>query len=172
MHTAEGAIRFIDFMPPRGTNPDIVRIVEGLDGKVKIRMELIIRFDYGSIIPWVRRRHGGLEAVAGPDALILHTPISTHGEDLMTVADFCVEKGDRVPFVLTWFPSHENPPKEVQAEIALEQTESYWRRWSQRCSYGEAPWRDAVMRSLITLKGLTYAPTGGIVAAPTTSLPE
>ncbi len=171
LHTSGGAVRFIDFMPPRGTNPDIVRIVEGLEGQVKIRMELIIRFDYGSVIPWVRRCHGGLEAIAGPDALILHTPISTHGEDLKTVAEFRVEKGDRVPFVLTWFASHEDPPREVHAEHALQQTETFWHRWSKRCSH-RGPYREAVTRSLITLKGLTYAPTGGIVAAATTSLPE
>jgi GH15 family glucan-1,4-alpha-glucosidase len=171
VYTGEGAIRFIDFMPPRGTNPDIVRIIEGIEGRVKIAMELIIRFDYGSTVPWVRRRHGGLEAVAGPNALILHTPIQTHGEDLKTVAKFSVAKGDRVPFVLTWYQSHELPPKEVDAEKALKQTESYWRQWAQQYKRS-GPWQDAVMRSLITLKGLTYAPTGGIVAAATTSLPE
>ncbi|MEO8439452.1 MAG: glycoside hydrolase family 15 protein [Spartobacteria bacterium] len=171
VYTAEGAIRFIDFMPPRGTNPDIVRIVEGLQGRVKIRMELVIRFDYGSVVPWVRRCHGGLEAIAGPDALILHTPVETHGEDLKTVAEFSVAQGDRIPFVLTWYPSHEPPPQEVDAEHALKQTERYWNNWSKRYT-GRGPWRDAVMRSLLTLKGLTYAPTGGIVAALTTSLPE
>ena len=171
LHTSEGAVRFIDFMPPRGTNPDLVRIVEGLSGRVKIQMELIIRFDYGSIVPWVRRRHGGLEAVAGPDALILHTPIETHGEDLKTVAEFTVAKGDRVPFVLTWFRSYEPPPREVDPEHALRETENFWNDWSRRCTH-RGPWRDAVVRSLITLKGLTYAPTGGIVAALTTSLPE
>ena len=169
--TSEGTLRFIDFMPPRGTNPDVLRIVEGLGGKVKLRMELVIRFDYGSTIPWVRKRHGGLEAIAGPNALILHTPIPTHGEDLKTVAEFSVAKGERVPFVLTWYASHEPPPKEVNAENALRDTESYWHEWSQRYERS-GPWQDAVMRSLITLKGLTYAPTGAIVAAPTTSLPE
>ncbi len=169
--TGEGTLRFIDFMPPRGTNPDVVRIVEGLAGRVKLRMELVIRFDYGSTVPWVRGRYDGLEAVAGPNALILHTPIPTHGEDLKTVAEFSVAKGERVPFVLTWYASHELPPKEVNAEDALRDTESYWHEWSQRYERS-GPWHDAVMRSLITLKGLTYAPTGGIVAAPTTSLPE
>ncbi len=171
VETAEGRVRFIDFMPLRGTNPDLVRIVEGVEGKVSIRMELIIRFDYGSVVPWVRRRYGGLEAIAGPDALILHTPIETHGEDLKTLAEFKVAKGDRVPFVLTWYASHEQPPKEVAPEKALRATESYWRQWSKKCDRS-GPWQDAVMRSLITLKGLTYAPTGGIVAAATTSLPE
>jgi GH15 family glucan-1,4-alpha-glucosidase len=171
LETEEGAVRLIDFMPPRGENPDVVRIIEGLQGKVALRMELIIRFDYGSIVPWVRKRHGGLEAIAGPDALILHSPIETHGEDLKTVAEFTVEKGERVPFVLTWFASHEPPPKEVDPESALCETASYWSKWSQRCDRS-GPWQDAVLRSLITLKGLTYAPTGGIVAAATTSLPE
>ena len=171
LHTSGGAVRYIDFMPPRGTNPDMVRIIEGLAGQVTIRMELIIRFDYGSVVPWVRRRYGGLEAIAGPDGLILHTPIETRGEDLKTVAEFTVGKGDRVPFVLTWYPSHEPPPREVHPENALRDTENFWSDWSKNFNH-QGPWRDAVMRSLITLKGLTYAPTGGIVAALTTSLPE
>ena len=171
MQTAEGAIRFIDFMPPRGSNPDIVRIVEGLEGQVTISMELTIRFDYGALVPWVRRRHGGLEAVAGPNALILHTEVETCGKGLKTVAEFTVARGDRVPFVLTWFPSHESAPPEIDPERALQDTENFWNDWSSHCTY-EGPWRDEVMRSLLTLKGLTYAPTGGIVAAATTSLPE
>jgi len=171
IETADGVVRLIDFMPPRGKNPDIVRIIEGLRGNVRIKMELIIRFDYGHIIPWVRKKHGGLEAIAGPDALILRTPIETRGEDLTTVAEFSVAQGDRVPFVLTWFASHDEPPRAIHPEHALQQTEDYWTSWSKRCRE-QGPWRDAVMRSLITLKGLTYAPTGGIVAAATTSLPE
>lgn len=171
IETAEGAVRLIDFMPPRGENPDIVRIVEGLRGNVRMKMDLIIRFDYGHIIPWVRKAHGGLEAIAGPDALILRTPIETRGEDLTTAAEFDVAKGDRVPFVLTWFASHEEPPRAIHPEHALKQTEEYWASWSKGCRV-QGPWREAVVRSLITLKGLTYAPTGGIVAAATTSLPE
>jgi GH15 family glucan-1,4-alpha-glucosidase len=171
IETADGAVRLIDFMPPRGKNPDIVRIIEGLRGNVRMQMDLIIRFDYGHIIPWVRKKHGGLEAIAGPDALILRTPIETRGEDLTTVAEFNVAQGDRVPFVLTWFASHDEPPRAIHPEHALQQTEEYWTSWSKRCRE-QGPWRDAVMRSLITLKGLTYAPTGGIVAATTTSLPE
>ena len=171
IETKSGAVRLIDFMPPRGENPDIIRIVEGLRGKVSMHMELIIRFDYGHIVPWVRRRNDALEAIAGPDGLILRTPIETCGKDLTTVAEFTVAKGDRVPFVLTWFASHEEPPRKVNAEHALRDTEKYWGDWSREFqSKGE--WRDAVMRSLITLKGLTYAPTGGLVAALTTSLPE
>jgi GH15 family glucan-1,4-alpha-glucosidase len=171
IETADGAVRLIDFMPPRGENPDIVRIVEGLRGSVRMKMELIIRFDYGHIIPWVRKRDGGLEAIAGPDALILRTPVETRGEDLTTVADFTVAEGDSYPFVLTWFPSHEKAPRAIHPEHALQQTEKYWTSWAKRCRH-EGPWREAVVRSLITLKGLTYAPTGGIVAAATTSLPE
>jgi len=171
IETAEGAVRLIDFMPPRGENPDIVRIVEGLGGSVRMKMELIIRFDYGHVIPWVRNRDDGLEAIAGPDALILRTPVETRGEDLTTVADFAVAEGDRVPFVLTWFPSHEKAPRAIHPEHALRQTEEYWTRWAKRC-HAQEPWSEAVVRSLVTLKGLTYAPTGGIVAAATTSLPE
>ena len=172
IETKGGVVRLIDFMPPRGRAPDIIRIVEGISGSVPLLMELVIRFDYGHVVPWVRKRHGGLEAIAGPDAIILRTPVPTHGEDLKTVAEFTVEKGDRVPFVLTWFRSHEDPPRAVHAEHALEETENYWNEWSSSCCHEEGPWRDAVLRSLITLKGLTYAPTGGIVAAATTSLPE
>ncbi len=171
IETKSGALRLIDFMPPRGENPDIIRIVEGLRGKVSMHMELIIRFDYGQIVPWVRKCHGGLEAIAGPDGLILRTPIETYGKDLTTVAEFTVAKGDRVPFVLTWFVSHAQPPRKVNAEHALRDTEKYWGDWSSQFQ-SKSKWRDAVMRSLITLKGLTYAPTGGLVAALTTSLPE
>ncbi|MFL6529525.1 MAG: glycoside hydrolase family 15 protein, partial [Chthoniobacterales bacterium] len=169
--THSGLVRLIDFMPPRGTNPDIVRIVEGVRGRVRMQMEMTIRFDYGQVVPWVRKAHGGLEAIGGPDALILHTAVKTRGKDLTTVAEFTVSKGERVPFVLTWFESHEAPPREIHPEHALRETESYWRDWTKRCDEtGE--WHEPMMRSLITLKGLTYAPTGGIVAALTTSLPE
>ena len=171
IETEEGVVRLIDFMPPRGNNPDIIRIVEGIRGKVSMEMELIIRFDYGHIVPWVRRQHGGVEAVAGPDGLILRTPIKTKGKDLTTVADFNVGKGERIPFVLTWFASHSDPPKKVNAEHALRDTEDFWTEWAGRC-HRKTSWDDAVVRSLVVLKGLTYAPTGGIVAAATTSLPE
>jgi GH15 family glucan-1,4-alpha-glucosidase len=173
IETKSGAVRLIDFMPPRGENPDIIRIIEGLSGEVPMRMELIIRFDYGQIVPWVRtrKRYEGLEAIAGPDALILRTPIQTCGKDLTTVAEFTVAKGDRLPFVLSWFASHTEPPRKINPEHALRDTEKYWSDWARQFqSKGE--WRDAVVRSLITLKGLTYAPTGGLVAALTTSLPE
>src|SRR5213592_4605212 len=115
IETKSGAVRLIDFMPPRGENPDIIRIVEGLRGEVAMQMELIIRFDYGQIVPWVRqrKRSDGLEAVAGPDALILRAPVETQGKDLTTVAEFTVAKGDRIPFVLTWFASHTDPPRKI-----------------------------------------------------------
>jgi len=169
--TAEGAVRVIDFMPPRERAPDIVRIVEGLRGRVPMRMELVLRFDYGSIVPWVRRVDDTLTAVGGPDGLCLRTPVETRGQDLTTVAEFTVAEGDRVPFVLTWYPSHEPPPPEIDPEQALQDTYAWWKAWSDRCTY-EGGWNEAVVRSLIVLKALTYGPSGGIVAAPTTSLPE
>ena len=173
IETQSGAVRLIDFMPPRGENPDIIRIIEGLHGTVSMRMELIIRFDYGYIVPWVRtrKRYGGLEAIAGPDALILRTPVETHGKDLTTAAEFIVAKGDRIPFVLTWFASHREPPRKIDPEHALRDTEMFWIDWAKRF-HTKGEWREAIVRSLITLKGLTYAPTGGLVAALTTSLPE
>jgi GH15 family glucan-1,4-alpha-glucosidase len=170
--TADGAVRVIDFMPPRETKPDIVRMVEGLRGEVRMTMELIIRFDYGLEIPWVRRDDHLLRAIAGPNALVLRTPVETVGRGLTTVADFTVGPGQRVPFVLTWFPSHEHPPRAVDPQQALDDTVGYWAAWAHGTSGVHGPWRDAINRSLITLKALTYAPTGGIVAAPTTSLPE
>ncbi|HEY0368866.1 MAG TPA: glycoside hydrolase family 15 protein [Chthoniobacterales bacterium] len=170
--TGSGVVRLIDFMPPRGEAPDIIRIVEGVSGRVRVAMELIIRFDYGSIVPWVRKHHrDALIAVAGPDSLILRTPIETRGVGLTTTAEFTVRAGERVPFVLTWYPSSDPIPHEVDPEQALRETERFWQDWTRRCEY-RGKWREAVVRSLITLKGLTFAPTGGIVAAPTTSLPE
>jgi len=169
--TADGTIRLIDFMPPRGEAPDVVRIVAGVAGRVSVRMELRLRFDYGQVVPWVRQDGDALVAVAGPDSCWLRTPMETHGEDMTTVAEFTVRPGDRVPFVLTWRESHLPAPPTVDAEDALQQTQQYWADWLSRCTY-DGRWREAVVRSLITLKALTYAPTGGIVAAPTTSLPE
>lgn len=171
IETETGGVRLTDFMPPRGENPDLIRIVEGVWGEVALQMELIIRFDYGHVVPWVRKKHGGLEAIAGPDGLILRTPIETHGKELTTVAEFTVKKGDRVPFVLTWFESHKEPPKAVTADHALRDTEEFWSRWSKTC-HGKTRWEEAIVRSLVVLKGLTYGPTGGLVAALTTSLPE
>ena len=169
--TAEGAVRVIDFMPPRGRAPDIVRIAEGVRGRVPMRSELVVRFDYGRTVPWVWRAGADRLAVAGPDALCLRTPVDVHGEDLTTVAEFVIEPGQRVPFVLTWFPSHEPIPDPVDTEAALVETEAFWRDWAGSCCY-EGDYREAVLRSLLVLKALTYQPTGGIVAAPTTSLPE
>ncbi|MEY2545133.1 MAG: hypothetical protein QOG48_250, partial [Verrucomicrobiota bacterium] len=171
IETASGAVLLNEYIPQRGKNQDVIRIVEGLRGEVKMNMELIIRYEYGSVIPWVRKAHDGLEAIAGPDALILRTPIETQGKDLTTVAEFTVREGERIPFVLTWFASHEEPPRAVNAEHALRDTEKFWNDWASRFEMN-GPWRDAVLRSLIVLKGLTYAPTGGLVAALTTSLPE
>ncbi len=171
LETDTGSVRLIDFMPPRGVAPDIVRIVEGIEGRVTMEMDLTIRFDYGSIVPWVRRRDGVTHAVAGPDALSLVTPVEVVGRDLHTVAEFSVSAGERVPFVLTWFPSNAPLPARVDPERALLDTEQFWMDWSCACA-DRGRWHDDVLRSLITLKALTYAPTGGIVAAPTTSLPE
>ena len=171
LETDSGAVRLVDFMPPRETNPDLVRIVEGVRGRVEMRMELVIRFDYGSIVPWVRNLDGTLVAIAGPDAVVLRTPVEHEGRDLRTIASFTVAEGDRVPFVLRWFPSNEPLPETVDPEEALSSTVAFWEEWAAQCTY-DGRWRDAVLRSVLTLKGLTYAPTGGIVAAPTTSLPE
>ncbi len=169
--TEDGTFALIDFMPLRGEAPDLVRLVEGRRGRVAVRMELTIRFDYGSIVPWVRRTGGGLTATAGPDKLRLLTPVELRGEDFRTRADFHVAAGQRLPFVLTWFRSHHPDPPVVDPEQALEETERWWRTWLDHCTY-RGEWDQAVRRSLITLKALTFAPTGGIVAAPTTSLPE
>jgi GH15 family glucan-1,4-alpha-glucosidase len=169
--TDSGAVTVVDFMPPRTAAPDVVRLVEGKRGEVVMRMELTIRFDYGSSIPWVRRTEDGLSAVAGPDALRLRTPAELRGQDFRTVAEFTVSPRQRVPFVLTWYPSHQSAPPEVDVEAQLRETEKWWVQWSERCTY-HGEWRDAVLRSLLTLKALCYTPTGGLVAAPTTSLPE
>jgi GH15 family glucan-1,4-alpha-glucosidase len=169
--TDEGAVRIIDCMPLSNERGDVLRIVEGLSGRVAMRMELIIRFDYGFIVPWVRQVDGTLLATAGPDTLELHTGVSTHGENMKTCAEFHVSKGERTPFALNYRPSYGAARQPIDPEQALTETENWWRTWSGRCTY-QGRWRAAVVRSLITLKALTYAPTGGIVAAPTTSLPE
>jgi GH15 family glucan-1,4-alpha-glucosidase len=169
--TEDGTVRLIDFMPPGVDRPVLVRILQGLSGRVPVHLELVMRFNYGSIIPWVRKVGDVLVAIAGPDALALHTPVATHGEDFRTIADFQVSKGDRVPFTLSWFPSHERVPGRVNPSRLERRTERWWTRWVAHGSY-RGEWRDAVVRSLITLKALTFAPTGGMVAAPTTSLPE
>jgi len=169
--TDGGAVRVIDFMPPRGKAPDIVRIVEGLRGGVEMSSELVIRFDYGMTVPWVRRMDDARLAVGGPNGLCFRTPVENRGENMRTIGEFTVRKGDRVPFVLTWYPSNERPPRPIDAEHALQDTIDYWDAWADRCAY-KGRWKHEVQQSLVVLKGLTYAPTGGIVAAPTTSLPE
>jgi GH15 family glucan-1,4-alpha-glucosidase len=170
--TASGTVALIDFMPPRGEASDIVRLVRGVAGKVKLKMELVIRFGMGTDIPWVRRaENGALLAICGKDMTVLRTPVATRGQDMTTVADFEVIHGHTIPFVLTYGPSHLALPKPINPAKALQETEDFWTKWCSRCSY-EGDNRDLVMRSLITLKALTYAPTGGIVAAATTSLPE
>ena len=171
--TEKGTVAVIDFMPPRGNASDVVRLVRGIRGRVKLRMELVIRFGFGADIPWVKKNPdgSGLLAICGPDMTVLRTPIETRGEDLTTVADFEVGAGETVPFVLTYGPSHLPVPAPVDPARALQDTEEFWTEWCGRCSYDGGN-RDLVMRSLITLKALTYGPTGGIVAAPTTSLPE
>jgi GH15 family glucan-1,4-alpha-glucosidase len=170
--SGDGTVRVIDFMPPRGHAPDVVRIIEGVHGSVVMRSELRLRFDYGLVVPWVRHHDDMVEAIAGPDRVRLRTPAPTRGKEMSTVSDFSVRAGDRVPFVLTWNPSHESPPKPVDAEHALRDTLRFWTDWAQRGNPVHGPYRDAVKRSLLTLKALTYHPTGGIVAAATTSLPE
>lgn len=169
--TDHGAVTLIDFMPERTRELDLIRIAAGKRGRVPMHMELIIRFDYGSVIPWVTKRNSGIEAVAGPDRLGLHSAVPLHGEGFTTVADFTIEEGQRLPFLMQWQSSNLSLAAPVDAEKLLSMTENWWTAWSNRCTY-QGPWRDAVLRSLITLKALTYAPTGGIVAAATTSLPE
>ncbi len=169
--TPDGTVRVVDFMPPRGRDPDVVRLVEGVSGRVPMQMVLTIRFDYGRSIPWVRQLDGRLRAIAGPDALVLDTPVPTHGEHLRTLATFEVAAGEVVPFTLTWHRSHEDPGPPIDAVAALADTVAWWEEWTQRGTY-RGEWRDAVTRSLVTRKALTYAPTGGIVAAVTTSVPE
>ena len=179
--TASGAVLVIDAMPPRGENSDLVRIVVGEQGRVSMRTELVLRFGYGDGVPWVSRMDdGALRAIAGPDMVVLRTPAETRGEDMRTVATFDVGPGERIPFVLTYGPSHLPIPRAIDPEAAVADTERFWTDWVERYRPSalngvvEMPtrWQEAVERSLITLKALTYKPTGGIVAAPTTSLPE
>ncbi len=171
IETDEGIVTLIDFMPPRTKEPDVVRIVKGRAGTVPMRTELIVRFDYGSIVPWVRRTDTGLKAIAGPDSVYLDTNVKIHGENLTSVGEFTVAQGDQECFVLQWHPSMEDRTKSPDACCSFDDTERWWLDWSSRCTY-RGPHADLVLRSLITLKALTFAPSGGIVAAPTTSLPE
>jgi GH15 family glucan-1,4-alpha-glucosidase len=169
--TAEGLLRLTDFMPVRGHTPDILRIVECVAGEVEVDFDLVIRFDYGQAVPWVRRTDDQLLAIAGPDALCLRGDLDVHGEDLATVGRWRLRAGDRRSFVCTWYPSNEPPPRPIDCQVELPLAERWWLKWSGRCRY-EGPYREAVLQSLMVLKALTYGPTGGIVAAPTTSLPE
>jgi len=170
--THGGVVSIIDFMPVRTSLPDLVRIAIGRRGRVPMRLELLIRFDYGSIVPWIRHTPEGISAIGGPDRLTLRSDAVLKGEDLKIIGEFIVNDGERVSFDLTWFPSHLPASRStLDVERALKHTTAWWQEWSGRCSVG-GPWQEAVVRSLITLKALTYAPTGAIVAAPTTSLPE
>jgi GH15 family glucan-1,4-alpha-glucosidase len=176
--TADGVVDLIDFMPVRGAvsdsnASDLVRLVRGVSGRVRMRMELVIRFGFGTGIPWVKRTEdrSALLAICGPDMTVLRTPVETRGENLTTIAEFEVEAGQTVPFVFSYGPSHLPVPAPIDPLQALQDTEGFWTSWSSLCN-DQGPYRDLVLRSLITLKALTYAPTGGIVAAPTTSLPE
>jgi GH15 family glucan-1,4-alpha-glucosidase len=169
--TDQGSIRIIDFMPMSDQRWDLVRMVKGLAGTVKLRMELVVRFDYGSIVPWVRRSDALLLITAGPDTLELSASVEVQGENMKTVAEFSVSEGQSESFVLNYRPSHLASRQAIDAAQCLKDTAAHWREWSGRCNY-RGRWQEPVMRSLITLKALTYKPTGGLVAAPTTSLPE
>ncbi len=168
----EGTVRLTDCMPVRQDHPEITRLVECLSGEVQMRMDLVMRFEYGSVIPWVRHLDGVLTAIAGPDGVALWTPVHTRGEDMRTVAEFIIREGQHVPFSLSYFRSHEECPRPIDAMYATEHTVSYWQEWASMDHIDLGDWQEAVVRSLITLKALTYAPTGGIIAAATTSLPE
>jgi GH15 family glucan-1,4-alpha-glucosidase len=170
--TADGAATLIDFMPLRDRQSDVIRVVVGERGAVAMRVELVIRFGFGAIVPWVTRLDdGGLRAIAGPDMLVLHTPVALRGEGLKTVGEFVITAGHRLPFILAYAPSHLEPPVPPNPAAALAATEKFWGEWASHCHAGDF-WPEAITRALLTLKALTYAPTGGIIAAPTTSLPE
>ena len=169
--TGDGVVRLVDCMPRRSDHASVARVVEGVSGRVAMRMDLVLRFDYGWVVPWMQRAGDHLHGIAGPDAVCLATPAQTRGENFRTIAEFTVGPGERVPFVLSWHPQFAEGSCGGDALHAVAATEAWWRDWSGRCGY-QGPWRDAVVRSLITLKALSYEPTGGIVAAATTSLPE
>ena len=169
--TEDGAFRLVDFMPPERDDTVLARIVEGLEGEVEISTELVLRFEYGSAVPWLQRKDHVWLAVVGPNAVRIESGIDLEGKDFTSVGSTTVSAGERLPFALTSFASHGDPPEPVDADAALEETEQFWREWSGRCGYS-GEWDEPVRTSLRVLKGLIYDPTGGIVAAPTTSLPE
>jgi GH15 family glucan-1,4-alpha-glucosidase len=169
--TRSGVVSVTDFMPPRGTNSHLIRIVRGVRGRVKMRMQIAIRFDYGRTVPWVTRGHSLLRAVAGGDMIVLRTKAPLHGEGFTTVSDFTVSAGQTMSFTLTSSSSLAKVPPALDTAKALKQTKRFWTQWAHRTTY-HGRYADAVNRSMITLKALTYRPSGGIVAAPTTSLPE
>jgi GH15 family glucan-1,4-alpha-glucosidase len=170
--TDTGAVTVVDFMPMRDSTSNVVRTVIGRRGRVAMKTEIVLRFDYGAIVPWVSRLDDGtIRAIAGPDMVTIRSDVALHGERLTTVGEFTVAEGERVSFVMSWGASHLEPPKAADPDTALQAATDFWTDWSGACTY-RGPWRDSVMRSLLTLKSLTYHPTGGIVAAPTTSLPE
>jgi len=170
-YTDSGSVTVVDFMPPRTEKPELIRTVVGNEGRVSMRNEMIFRFEYGSIVPWVKKENRGISAIAGPDTIHVHSPVKLRGEHFRTLADFEVRAGQQLSFEIVWHASHLATPAAEDPQSALRETENWWVEWATRCNY-QGPWREAVVRSLITLKALTYAPTGGIVAAPTTSLPE
>jgi GH15 family glucan-1,4-alpha-glucosidase len=169
--TEGGSATLIDCMVLHEEAPELLRMVVGKSGQIRMNLDLVIRFDYGSVVPWVRRIDGGISAIAGPDMVRLRSDVELVDENMKTKAEFTVAEGQKVSFDLTWYPSNEQEPQAVDVDAAIQKTEKWWREWSDRCTY-QGKWRDAVLRSLITLKSLTFLPTGGIVAAPTTSLPE
>ena len=172
IETTDGSATVIDFMPIRDHASNVVRTVVGRRGRVRMKTEIVLRFDYGAIVPWVSRLDDGtLRAIAGPDMVTIRSDVELHGQNFTTVGEFEVAAGERKSIVMTWGPSHLPPPRTAHPQHALDATRRFWKGWASQCTY-DGPWRDAVIRSLITLKSLTYHPTGGIVAAPTTSLPE
>jgi GH15 family glucan-1,4-alpha-glucosidase len=170
-HVPGGAVRVTDAMPMRDKHPHLVRVVSGVEGRVRMRMQLIVRFDYGLTVPWVRKEGPGFAAIAGPNSMRLLSHVPVHGENLTTVAEFDVAPGQSLGMALTWHPSHLRRPPDLDPQAVVADAENAWRAWSSRCTY-EGEYRDVVLRSLVTLKALTHSATGGIVAAPTTSLPE
>jgi GH15 family glucan-1,4-alpha-glucosidase len=169
--TDGGAVTVTDCMPTTSVASHLVRVIRGVRGHVPMRTEIVVRFDYGRLVPWVRKAHNGIRAIAGPDSLRIQSDVPLRGENMTTVSDFDVAEGDTISFALTWHPSHVSAPHDVGTREMIERTSDWWRAWSERCTY-DGEWRDVVVRSLVTLKALTHTATGGIIAAPTTSVPE